>query len=179
MTTYLGVLASLWPSVLNVADFLQTDDFFQMGKPLELPELPDLDCVHSWPCPHPQPVPQLVPPPAHPILSAKAGVPVDAEDLGRHPLSPSAPSQGSPAAAGPQTGQAAVPHLALPEPDWETPPLSPSAARRPEQPGQSAGVSRGTQPLEGDEPADNPNQTGRAGGARLGAPVSEAVSPGR
>jgi outer membrane protein, heavy metal efflux system len=52
VTAYLGVLGSLWTSVVSVADYIQTDDLFQLGKPLELPKLPDLD-LHSWPCPHP------------------------------------------------------------------------------------------------------------------------------
>jgi cobalt-zinc-cadmium efflux system outer membrane protein len=53
VTAYLGILNSLWTSVVGVADFLQTDDLFQLGKPLELPRLPDLDSLHAWPCPHP------------------------------------------------------------------------------------------------------------------------------
>ena len=43
VTAYLGILGSLWTSVVGVADFLQTDDLYQLGKPLALPELPDLD----------------------------------------------------------------------------------------------------------------------------------------
>ena len=54
VTAYLGVLGSLWTSVVGVADFLQTDDLYQLGKPLKLPELPDFDKLHDWPCPHPQ-----------------------------------------------------------------------------------------------------------------------------
>ena len=54
VTAYLGVLGSLWTSVVGVADFLQTDDLYQLGKPLELPELPDFDKLHDWPCPHPE-----------------------------------------------------------------------------------------------------------------------------
>ncbi len=53
VTAYLGILGSLWTSVVGVADFLQTDDLYQLGKPLALPELPDLDALHAWPCPHP------------------------------------------------------------------------------------------------------------------------------
>ena len=53
VTAYLGILNSLWTSVVSVADFLQTDDLFQLGKPMELPRLPDLDNLHAWPCPHP------------------------------------------------------------------------------------------------------------------------------
>ena len=52
VTAYLGVLGSLWTSVVTFADYMQTDDLFQLGKPLELPKLPDLD-LHEWPCPHP------------------------------------------------------------------------------------------------------------------------------
>jgi cobalt-zinc-cadmium efflux system outer membrane protein len=71
VTAYLGILGSLWTSVVNVADFLQTDDLYQMGKPLELPSLPDLDALDAWVCPHPQlvskptevhPTPTPVPP---------------------------------------------------------------------------------------------------------------------
>src|SRR5262249_18395972 len=54
VTAYLGVLGSLWTSVVNVAAFLQTDDLYQLGKPLELPQLPDFDAQHPLPCPHPQ-----------------------------------------------------------------------------------------------------------------------------
>jgi outer membrane protein, heavy metal efflux system len=52
VTSYLGILNSLWTSVVGVADFLQTDDLFQHGKPMELPRVPDLDSLHAWPCPH-------------------------------------------------------------------------------------------------------------------------------
>ena len=45
VTAYLGILGSLWSSVVGVADFLQTDDLYQLGKPLELPELPDFDAA--------------------------------------------------------------------------------------------------------------------------------------
>jgi cobalt-zinc-cadmium efflux system outer membrane protein len=57
VSAYLGVLGQLWTSVVNVTDYLQTDDLYQLGKPLELPKLPDLDALHVWPCPHPQPMP--------------------------------------------------------------------------------------------------------------------------
>ena len=53
VTAYLGILGSLWTSVVGVADFLQTDDLYQLGKPLALPELPDLEALHAWPCAHP------------------------------------------------------------------------------------------------------------------------------
>ena len=52
MQAYLGILGSLWTSVVSVADLLQTDDLFQLAKPRELPELPDLDNLPHWLCPH-------------------------------------------------------------------------------------------------------------------------------
>ena len=41
VTAYLSLLQSLWTSVVGVADFLQTDDLYQLGGRRELPELPD------------------------------------------------------------------------------------------------------------------------------------------
>src|SRR5262249_37919317 len=52
VTAYIGILGSLWSSVVSVADFLQTDDLFQMGKPRELPELPDFSQLPHWACEH-------------------------------------------------------------------------------------------------------------------------------
>jgi cobalt-zinc-cadmium efflux system outer membrane protein len=54
VTAYLGVLGTLWTSVVDVANFLQTDDLYQLGRPLELPQLPDFDALHPLPCPHAQ-----------------------------------------------------------------------------------------------------------------------------
>jgi outer membrane protein, heavy metal efflux system len=54
VTAYLGILGTLWTSVVNVADLVQTDDLYQLGQPLELPQLPDFDTSHPLPCPHPQ-----------------------------------------------------------------------------------------------------------------------------
>jgi cobalt-zinc-cadmium efflux system outer membrane protein len=50
VTAYLAVLGQLWTSVVNVADYLQTDDLYQVGKPLDLPELPDLDTLPADAC---------------------------------------------------------------------------------------------------------------------------------
>jgi cobalt-zinc-cadmium efflux system outer membrane protein len=52
VTSYLTILGQLWTSVVNVADLLQTDDLFQLGTPRKLPELPDLDHLSGWECPH-------------------------------------------------------------------------------------------------------------------------------
>jgi cobalt-zinc-cadmium efflux system outer membrane protein len=56
VTSYLGILNSLWSSVVTVADFLQTDDLFQAGQKLEVPGLPDLNQLPPWSCPHPGPI---------------------------------------------------------------------------------------------------------------------------
>lgn len=52
VTAYLSVLQNLWMAAVGVADFLQTDDFFQMAKPRALPELPDFTHLPQWPCEH-------------------------------------------------------------------------------------------------------------------------------
>jgi cobalt-zinc-cadmium efflux system outer membrane protein len=72
VTAYLGVLGTLWTSVVNVANFLQTDDLYQLGQPLELPQLPDFDAQHPLPCPHPLAV---CPPAGVPPTPAPAPVP--------------------------------------------------------------------------------------------------------
>jgi cobalt-zinc-cadmium efflux system outer membrane protein len=170
VASYLGVLGALWPAVVNVADFLQTDDLYQLGKPLEVPELPDLDAVHCWPCPHPQPVP----PPAHPVHPTAEGAPIDAGHPGHLPLPLGTPQGSSP--AGSRTGPAPIPNAAqppaklpatlpaLPSPSWET-----------DKPEQTPTLS-----LEGDTPsAGNPDRPARADGARLGGPVLMPEPPGR
>jgi cobalt-zinc-cadmium efflux system outer membrane protein len=53
VTGYLGVLGTLWTSVVSVADFLQTDDLFQLAKPQGLPALPNLEALPPWLCEHP------------------------------------------------------------------------------------------------------------------------------
>lgn len=71
VTNYLGILGNLWSSVVSVADVLQTDDLFQMGHPMELPELPDFDHLEQiprWFCQHPcLPPPGPVAAPAGPV----------------------------------------------------------------------------------------------------------------
>jgi cobalt-zinc-cadmium efflux system outer membrane protein len=53
VASYLTILGQLWTAVVNVADFLQTDDLFQFGQPEMLPPLPELEQLCPWPCPHP------------------------------------------------------------------------------------------------------------------------------
>jgi cobalt-zinc-cadmium efflux system outer membrane protein len=52
VTTYLTILGQLWTSVVTVADFMQTDDLYQIAKPKELPPLPDLDTLPPWGAQH-------------------------------------------------------------------------------------------------------------------------------
>ncbi len=47
VSTYLTTLGQLWTSVVGVADFLQTDDLFQLGEGRGLPELPELNALPS------------------------------------------------------------------------------------------------------------------------------------
>jgi cobalt-zinc-cadmium efflux system outer membrane protein len=49
---YLGILQSLWTSVVGVADFLQTDDLYQLGKRHDLPQLPDFQLLRLSPPAH-------------------------------------------------------------------------------------------------------------------------------
>jgi cobalt-zinc-cadmium efflux system outer membrane protein len=53
VTTYLGVLSTLWTSSVNVADMLQTDDLFALAQPQAVPSLPDLGTLLPFPCCHP------------------------------------------------------------------------------------------------------------------------------
>jgi cobalt-zinc-cadmium efflux system outer membrane protein len=59
VTTYLGVLGSLWTSVVSVADLLQTDDLFQLAQPEALHPVPDLEHLLPLPCGHECPAPAV------------------------------------------------------------------------------------------------------------------------
>jgi cobalt-zinc-cadmium efflux system outer membrane protein len=52
VTTYLGILGTLWSSVVSVADPLQSDDLFQLAEVETLPPIPDLDHLLPLPCNH-------------------------------------------------------------------------------------------------------------------------------
>jgi cobalt-zinc-cadmium efflux system outer membrane protein len=52
VTAYLEVLQNLWMSAVSVADFLQTDDLFQVARPKLLPELADFSEWPQWLCGH-------------------------------------------------------------------------------------------------------------------------------
>jgi cobalt-zinc-cadmium efflux system outer membrane protein len=49
VTAYIGILGSLWSSVVTVADFLQTDNLFQTGEKRDLPQLPDFRLLRLSP----------------------------------------------------------------------------------------------------------------------------------
>ena len=53
VTSYIAVLGNVWTSVVGVADFLQTDDLYQLAQPRELPELPDFSKLALLSCGHP------------------------------------------------------------------------------------------------------------------------------
>jgi cobalt-zinc-cadmium efflux system outer membrane protein len=53
INNYLTALGNLWTSVVGVADFLQTDDLFQLAKPLGVSRVPELEPLPPWPCGHP------------------------------------------------------------------------------------------------------------------------------
>ena len=49
---YLTILNSLWTSVVNVADVMQTDDLFQLAKPQMAPPLPEFENLPPLSCNH-------------------------------------------------------------------------------------------------------------------------------
>jgi hypothetical protein len=53
ITQYLTSLAALWTSVVSVADFLQTDDLFQLAQAHPVDPIPELQHLPPLPCAHP------------------------------------------------------------------------------------------------------------------------------
>jgi outer membrane protein, heavy metal efflux system len=53
VSAYLTLLGQLWTSAVQVADFLQTDDLFQLANPEAIPALPDMSQLAPLPCCHP------------------------------------------------------------------------------------------------------------------------------
>ncbi|HVX11861.1 MAG TPA: TolC family protein [Pirellulales bacterium] len=112
VTAYLGVLGSLWQSVVAVADLLQTDDLFQMATPRTLPDLPNFDELGRWAC-------------GHDHLAASCGVPngLPARQPIARPNSPPAPNVRPTASTGPRNrDEATIRPVA-------TPPRSAAAAK--------------------------------------------------
>jgi cobalt-zinc-cadmium efflux system outer membrane protein len=126
VTSYIGVLQSLWTSTVNVADFLQTDDLFQFARPRPLPELPDFTHLTRWACDHPGLVAScadraLVVGP--PTAAPGAGLPLS-PPAGGVPAQPARIETGTPPS---EAGDDAAPP---PPPQGEQPP----AAQRPADP---------------------------------------------
>jgi cobalt-zinc-cadmium efflux system outer membrane protein len=121
VTAYLGILGSLWTSVVAVADFLQTDDLYQLGKPLALPELPDLETLHAWPCPHPNPGAEHTA-----VQTAPAPVPHAGAPTARGPTVPSAPVQQSDKPAEPLVSGTPKPGQIVRDRDQKAPPRQPT-----------------------------------------------------
>ncbi len=116
VSAYLGILSQLWTSVINVADYLQTDDFYQLAKPLELPPLPEFDAPHCWPCPHPHGTGVVLAPgqviassaSAQPAQTAAAALPTLVAPAVPTAAAPSRLTQESAQDAGPQGRKLAV-----------------------------------------------------------------------
>jgi len=133
VTSYIGILGSLWSSVVSVADYLQTDDLFQFARPRELPEVPDLSrlpalwaCGHAAACDNPSAV-------SEPILAAPpAGLPLSRPAGG----APAGPAGSATGAQAPQAREPAAPAAPAPgtEPPAGQPPASPADAPQPPSP---------------------------------------------
>lgn len=122
VSTYLGVLGSLWSSVVSVADLLQTDDLFQLAEPREIPGLPDLEHLTPWPCCHPgvalaSAQPLTVPPVIQPAPAASTGMqpPLPASNTVASFSAPSTPVPTTPSGA-PAATPASVSPAVIPSP---------------------------------------------------------------
>ena len=100
VSTYLGILGSLWTSVVSVADLLQTDDLFQLAEPRDLPRIPDLENLPTWPCCHPGvAIGNPVPPAAAPAIQPAPGalsMGIDASAATKNTLASFSPASTSP-----------------------------------------------------------------------------------
>ncbi|MDB5307969.1 MAG: outer membrane protein [Gemmataceae bacterium] len=105
VTTYLGLLSSLWQGVVSVADLLQTDDLFQTAEVRGLPPLPDLEHLPPLPCCHPFGETGATPP-------AAGAVPPDSPT---RPL-PAGPQLPLPQPVPPAAGPTMLPLFRRPEP---------------------------------------------------------------
>jgi cobalt-zinc-cadmium efflux system outer membrane protein len=146
VTAYIGVLGSLWSSVVSVADLLQTDDLFQLSRPHELPEVPDLSRLPAcWECEHGS----VAAPPSDVSDPAVPGPP-GPQPLGAPPNAiptpPAAPPAAETSSVPPQGQEGQAPPAALPT--WEPaaaattgapasvdPVLTPPSIERPAPPG--------------------------------------------
>jgi cobalt-zinc-cadmium efflux system outer membrane protein len=134
VTSYLTILGQLWTAVVGVADTLQTDDLFQLAKPLEIPAVCDLSDLPPWPCHH------GCPPPATPPGAQAVDTPAPA---GRETPRKAEPAPQPPVRVLPQPRkeepakpeEAAGPALA-PERPGALPPAAPEVLLLPPLPGK-------------------------------------------
>jgi cobalt-zinc-cadmium efflux system outer membrane protein len=81
VSAYLGLLGNLWSGAVSVADFLQTDDLFQLARPHELPELPDFEQWPRWLCPHGRLSAAIADGACPPVPAALLGQPIPVQGL--------------------------------------------------------------------------------------------------
>jgi cobalt-zinc-cadmium efflux system outer membrane protein len=129
VSSYLSTLGSLWSSVVSVADLLQTDDLFQLGKPRTLPPMPDLDSLRAWPCCYTCP-----PPGSSGIGESESCSPV--EVAAKHPLASSVESR--------LAGSVKTPPKTPPKPEAARP--IPAAVVQPQAPADVKRASAQTPP---------------------------------
>ncbi len=136
VSAYIAVLGNLWSSVVNVADFLQTDDLYQLATPRELPQLPDFSKLSLLTCGHASLAESCL---NHPAASGPGALPPGAVAPGS-PLEsvPVAPAGGTPANASPAAGGG----VAAPQPAAPPGPALPAAGQpaKPGVPAQPAGA---------------------------------------
>jgi cobalt-zinc-cadmium efflux system outer membrane protein len=147
VTAYIGVLGSLWTSVVAVADFLQTDDLFQLAEPRSLPEMPDFNQLSLLSCGHPALAASCASlaavkgsspgAPAARVLLSPPAVEATTEPSRTGPASlrPLTAGGGPPPASSPDQGAPVKPRIADPEaPPTTTNPFRtrPSAVRDPQ-----------------------------------------------
>jgi outer membrane protein, heavy metal efflux system len=126
VTTYLGVLNSLWTSAVGVADLLQTDDLFQLAQPQAIPALPDLGVLFPYPCCHPSAVGGTVSagavnyeaaartaPPAIAAVPTQPSPAISVHDLAKSNNSASVASFGTPPSAANATARGIAPESAV------------------------------------------------------------------
>ena len=127
VNTYIGILGSLWTSVVSVADLIQTDDLYQLAHPHELPGIPDFrqpPPPPQWACGH-ETLAASCGVGAGPssVLAATAAQPAVSPGSGKNPLPPTRLSAGDPL---PPTLDAAPPAPPPPSDRKDRPP-SPKA----------------------------------------------------
>jgi cobalt-zinc-cadmium efflux system outer membrane protein len=115
VTAYLGILQSLWTSVVSVADYLQTDNLFQLATPRSLPELPEFHHMPPWLCDHAglAPASAAPAPPQTPLAAAPS-----AEGRATTRLAGTEPTP-------PATGSTTPPPAPAGEPTATSPPANP------------------------------------------------------